>query len=126
MNGLKIKDFLNYKFLSDVQFSPNGLHLCFLVHSPRIEKNDYESNLWIYDLKQEEFYRLTNSGKDKEFLWLNEKELLFISDRESGIEGETEVEEERNGETALFKINIAGGEAQHVDTLKKEVVNMQL
>lgn len=130
MKKFQINDLLEYRFLSDVRFSPSGKHLCFTVHQPNLEQNEYDSNLWIYSFEQDEFYQLTNSGKDQGFIWLNDEAILFTSGREMGVPKEGKEEEkkdkkEKKEETKLFKINIKGGEAKHVDTLKKKVSDMQ-
>lgn len=121
MEKLEIKDLGEYTFLSNVRFSPDGNNLCFTVHKPNIEENEYDSNLWIYNLIEEKFYPLTASGKDQGFVWLNAKEILFISGRRMGVEEELEKEEK----TRLFKINIHGGEAQHIATIDKKVTSMK-
>ncbi|NIQ06353.1 MAG: S9 family peptidase [Candidatus Korarchaeota archaeon] len=125
MNQLENEDLKEYTFLSDVKFSPNGAHLCFNVHEPNLKENEYSSNLWIYSLKEEELYQLTNSGKDQGFLWLNDEEILFMSGRRMGVEEEEEEKKEEE-ETKLFRINIHGGEAVHVDTINKKVTEMKL
>ncbi len=123
MNKITIDELLEYDFISNVLFSPDGKHLAFNVHNADKEENDYLSKIWIYNLEEEEMFQLTNADKDKGFVWLNDGEILFTSDRD-GEEKEDEKEKKKE-ETKLFKININGGEAQHFDTLKKKVTGMR-
>ena len=39
MENLKLHDFTEYKFLSGIQYSPDGKHLAYVVHQASIEKN---------------------------------------------------------------------------------------
>ncbi len=129
MDELKIEDIAEYTFLSDLEYSPDGNNICYIVHESDLEENDYNSNLWIYDLNKEENYQLTNGNKDKKFVWLNDEEILFISGREMGVENEedeNEDKEKEKKETKLFLININGGEAKHIDTIKKQVTGMKV
>ncbi|MFP4050304.1 MAG: prolyl oligopeptidase family serine peptidase [Thermoplasmata archaeon] len=127
MDDLTIEDLEEYTFLSDLKYSPSGNDICYIVHESDIEENEYDSNLWIYDLENEENYQLTNGNKDKKFIWLNEEEILFISGRDMGVEKEEdEKEEKEKKETKLFLININGGEAKHIDTIRKKVTDMEL
>ena len=52
---LQLKDFLNYKFLSAVQYAPGGQKAAFVVSNCNEDENNYESRLWLYDgeLRQE-------------------------------------------------------------------------
>jgi len=126
MDNLKIEDLSEYTFLSDLEYSPNGNSICYVVHESDIEENEYKSNLWIYDLEKEENYQLTNGNKDKKFIWLNDEEILFISGRDMGVEKEEDEKDKEKKETKLFLININGGEAKHIDTIKKQITGMEL
>ncbi len=39
MENLRLDDFTKYKFLSGIQYSPNGKNLAFLLHQMDVEKN---------------------------------------------------------------------------------------
>ncbi|MFW6144386.1 MAG: hypothetical protein ACOC55_02275, partial [Candidatus Natronoplasma sp.] len=129
MTGLDIEDLEDFDFLSNVRFSPDKCHIAFNKHTMDMKENEYKSNIWIFEEEEKELWQLTNSGKDKDFVWLSEEEILFISERDMGVEGEKKEEKEEKEtaeKTKLFKINIRGGEAQHLDTIKKNVSSMKI
>lgn len=139
MSGLNIEDLAEFDFLSNVRYSPDGRYIAFNKHTMDTKENEYVSNIWLMDEEKKDTYRLTNSGKDKEFVWLNENEILFISEREMGVRDEDEENEKEEGgekeddkeekkeeKTKLFKINIRGGEAQHIDTIEKQMSGLKL
>ena len=122
MDGLRVEDLGKYKFPSNVKFSPNGKNICLNVHETNIEDNVYDSNLWIYSLEDDELYQLTNSGEDNDFIWLNNEEILFLSERNSDDKKDNKIETS----TDLFKINIFGGEANFFDSIDKNIAEMKL
>ena len=48
MEQLQLNDFLNYRFLSAVQYAPNGQKAAFVVSTCNEEENSYESRLYLY------------------------------------------------------------------------------
>ncbi|HHY09286.1 MAG TPA: S9 family peptidase, partial [Firmicutes bacterium] len=110
MENLKLADFTHYKFLSGVEYSPNGEFACFIVHSADLEENGYKSNLWLYDQKKDQTRQLTALGEERSFIWLADGEqILFPAMRDA-----KDKERRKKGEdfTVFYKINIHGGEAQ--------------
>ena len=80
MTKLRLDDFIHYKFLSNIKHSPNGKFACFVVHEQNLEDNNYESNLWLYDVDKEEYFQLTSLGRESNFIWLaNNEEIIFSS-----------------------------------------------
>lgn len=109
MENLKLDDFTKYKFLSGIRYSPDGRNACFIVHEPDTENNEYISNLYLYDLKKNSYYKLTSSGKENSFLWLDDSENILFQN----IRDEKDMGKQKNGEdfAVFYKINIHGGEA---------------
>lgn len=50
MEPIGIRDFLDYKYLSDVQYAPDGKHAAFVVSNCNEDENCYESRLWLLSL----------------------------------------------------------------------------
>ncbi len=123
--GLRIKDLADFDFLSNVKFSPTGKRIAFNKHSMDVEENEYESSIYIYRRDTENVIQLTTSGKDKDFVWLDDEEILFISERDMDVEDDEEGKEDEEKKTKFFKINIHGGEASHFDTIEKKVTGMK-
>nr|WP_312577824.1 S9 family peptidase [Sedimentibacter sp.] len=109
MESLKLKDFLDYKFLSGLELSPNKNFGAFVVHSSDYDENKYLSNIWIYDCLSSEYRKLTTMNSEKNFIWLNNDILLFPSTRDEKLK-----EKVKSGEhwTSYYSINIHGGEAE--------------
>ena len=111
MEQLKLKDFLNYRFLSSVQYAPGGKRAAFVVAVCNEEENCYESRLWMYDggLRQ-----LTDLGKEGQYVWEDETHILFPAVRSA-----TEQKRQKAGEqfTSYYRLDVTGGEALPAFTL---------
>jgi len=110
-----LNDFLNYKFLSGINYSPDKKNICFVQHEANIEKNNYNSYLWIYNVEKEKYYKLTNFGKEKSFIWYDDENILFPSNRG----------EESKEKTIFYKININGGEAESFFEVNEIVTSIE-
>ena len=110
MENIKLEDFTKYKFLSGVKHSPDGKHVCFAVHGMDVEENKYISNLWLYDVKDRNYFRFTGFNKESSFIWQEDSENILFS----GVRNDKDKEKKEAGEdfTQYYKININGGEAQ--------------
>ena len=110
MKNLKLDDFTKYKFLSNVNLSPNEDFACFVVHEPNTEDNNYYSNLWLYNIKENKYSKLTSFNKESKFIWLEDGENIIFS----SVRDDKDKEKLEKGEkfTQFYKINIYGGEAE--------------
>lgn len=109
MENLLLDDFTKYKFLSDVKHSPDGQYACFVTHQADLEENDYQSNLWLYDIARKCHFQLTTLNKERSFIWLSSsKDVLF-----PGLRNPKDQEKQKKGEelTVFYRISIHGGEA---------------
>lgn len=110
MKNLKLDDLTKYKFLSNLDLSPNGKFACFAVHESNVEENKYDSNLWLYNLEKKNLYKFTSFNRESMYIWLESGEDIMFSsvrdfkDKESLEDGESF--------TQFYKINIHGGEAE--------------
>ena len=105
MEGIGIKDFLNYKFLSNVQYAPDGKRAAFVVSNCNEEENCYESRLWLYDGA---FRQLTDLGKEARFLWESDDTILFPAVRSAAEKKRAEAKEQF---TSYYRLDLRGGEA---------------
>lgn len=119
MQRITIDDFINYKFLSDAKFSYDGMYVCFIAHETDMKENSYNSNLWIYDLKNDKHFKLTSFGKETSFYWMNDSENIIFSE----LRNKDDKEKAEKGETftKYYKINIHGGEAAEEFTIPLNV-----
>ncbi|MDO4690534.1 MAG: S9 family peptidase [Fusobacterium sp.] len=109
MKNIEINTFLDYKFLSNLDFNPEGTIFAFTLAEADLEKNNYRHSIWTYNLKTKKFRKITHTNKEKNSIWLNNDIILFSSDRNENLQ--TKI---KSGETwtSFFAIDIAnGGEA---------------
>jgi len=112
MNTLKLDDFLKYKFLSAIEYSPEGGKAAFVVANADADNNCYERRLWLY--KDGALKQLTDLGKEGSFIWESENSLLFPAVRSSA---EKKRAESKDAFTSYYRLSLEGGEALHAFTL---------
>lgn len=108
MEKIKLNDFLNFKFISGIELSPNKKHAAFTVHTCDNDENKYISNIWVYNCLSEEYRKLTNMSNEKSFIWLDNDNILFPSLRDEKLRKKIDEGEQW---TVFYAINIHGGEA---------------
>lgn len=106
MKPIAIDDFCSYKFLSNVEFSPEGTSACFVVAEADKEGNKYSSN--IYSRRDGTIRQLTSGGKESSFIFLDDDTILFRSNRE---------ENKDSLKSLYYKLSLSGGEAVLAYTL---------
>ncbi len=109
VDKLKLEDFIEYKFLSGIEISPDGLHTGFVLHQADLEENKYLSNIYVCDNKHEKSIQLTSFGDERGFIWKDSENIVFPA-----IRDEKDKKRKEDGEefTSFYKINIRGGEAK--------------
>lgn len=118
MKPVRIEDLFDYRFLSSVEVSPSGDWAAFVAKHSDVEKNSYHSDVCLAHLTRPEVRRLTTSGKDGPYVWeASGDSILFASKR-------NEDKEEAKG-TAIYRIRVAGGEAEHVLELPHKAESFQ-
>ncbi len=123
MKQIGINDFTCYNYPTGLVMSPDGAHGAMAVVNANEKDNRYDSCLWLYDAGTERYWKLTSGKKERNFIWLDNETLLFISDREKSY-----AEKVKNGEdwTCFYKISIHGGEAQFAFAVPLKVTKMNL
>ncbi len=51
MSKLQLDTFTHYQFLSALNYNGSADKAAYIVHQTNVEKNNYTSNLWVYDKK---------------------------------------------------------------------------
>lgn len=74
---LEIEDVLNYRFISSLRASKDKKYCVFQVHRANLEKNGYDSDLYLYEADTDGIRRLTESGTAGSAIWLDENQLIF-------------------------------------------------
>ena len=109
MQRIQLDDFLNYKFLSAVEYAPDGAHAAFVTSKADLDRNGYLSWLYLYDAGTQTVSQLTSFGEEKSFVWLDNSTVLFPGLRDPALKKRVEAGEPW---TILYAIDIRGGEAQ--------------
>ena len=107
--ALTVEDLFRFKRLSDPQISPDGKQVAYVVTSVDMDKNSTASSIWLAPTSKGEPRQLTNVAgkKDRHPRWSPDgKHLLFESNR--------------GGNTQLWVISLAGGEARQLTTISTE------
>ena len=112
---VEYKDFTQFKFLSGIAHSPDGKHAAFVGHDVDYDGNKYLSNLYVMDTETKEIKKLTATNTERMFNWEDNDTILFASARDGA----------KKGQTAFYRINIHGGEAQKAFTLPYTVTKLE-
>ena len=123
MRRLRIDDFLAYRFLSKLAYSPCGRNAAFVVSAADWEKNGYRSDMYLLDVGTEKITRLTASGDAKNFRWASDDEILFPAARDP-----RDRERIEKGEllTVFNRISASGGEAVEVCRVPLKVSDFEM
>ena len=114
MRNLKIDDFTKFNFLSNGKFNSNGDIYAYIVKKANLDTNGYDSNLFIYDLKNGVNKQLTFSNKVGFYQWLNDQEIIFVFDDNS------------KESSSIYLININGGESRPYLKIEKNINDFKI
>ena len=124
MENLKLKSFLEYKFLSNLDFNTKGNILAFTVTESDFDKNAYKNFIYTLDIENKNIKKLTHSGKEKNSLWLNENIILFSGARDEKINSKVKLGETW---TLYYALDIKnGGEAYEYMRIPMEVTGIKI
>lgn len=123
MENLKLDDFTKYKFLSGLKYSPNGDKLGFVLHEMDVENNKYLSNIYIYDVEEEGYRKLTSGDSERNFIFKDSSTILFPSVRDSKDKSRKEKGEDF---TSFYEISLYGGEANKAFEIPINVGNVEI
>ncbi|MBQ5758103.1 MAG: S9 family peptidase, partial [Clostridia bacterium] len=112
MRQLQLDDFLKYRFLSELNYSPDGHTAAAVVAESDTEKNEYKTAIWI--LRDGIWTKLTGLGKERGYVWEDNTHILFPASR-----SDEERKRAESGEcfTTYYRISTEGGEAEKAFTL---------
>ncbi len=106
------EDMLSLKRIGDIQVSPDGQWIAFVVRTPDLKKNSFSTDIWIVSSDGKEQRQLTtHEASDFSPRWLpDNRTLLFLSTRTDSVQ--------------IWKIDRTGGEAQQVTDFPLSVENL--
>ena len=120
MKELALDAFMQYQFLSELNFSPDGKQAALTATQCDREKNTYRSVLWLY--REGAWKQLTAAGKEKNYLWEDETHILFPAVRSAEEKKRQEAGEQF---TAYYRISTEGGEAEPAFTIPVRVKELK-
>ncbi|WP_291259875.1 S9 family peptidase [Fusobacterium sp.] len=86
MESLKIEDFLDYNYLSELNISPDGKYVSFLQHRANYDENNYSSNIYILNRDTEEYCKLTELSDKKQYMWIDKNSIVFSSNKDRELQ----------------------------------------
>lgn len=122
MENLKLKDFLDYNYLSGMEISPDEKNIGFVVHKADYDENKYNSNIWIMNKESKRYFRLTGMDEERSFLWLNNSNILFSGMRDKKLKAKIDEGEKWS---CFYSIDINGGEAQEYMRIPLKVTSIK-
>ncbi len=122
MEKLQLRDFLNYKFVSNLEMSPDKKNVGFVVSISDYDSNSYKSNIWLMNSNTKKYSKLTSLNKEKSFLWLDNETLLFASLRDDKLKEKIETGE---AWSVYYTISINGGEAEEFMRIPLNVTDIK-
>ncbi|HRY44514.1 MAG TPA: S9 family peptidase, partial [Thermoanaerobaculia bacterium] len=109
-----IHDMLAMDRISDVQLSPDGTQAAFVLRTTDLAANRGRTDLWLLDVRSKGVRRLTtHEAADSSPRWASDgKSLYFLSTR--------------GGSQQVWRIPLAGGEAERVSSEPLDVDNLEV
>ena len=101
MNKLKLEDFLNYKYLSNLNYSPNKKQVAFVINKANHKDNNYTSNIYVLEGKKP--VKLTSTNKESFYVWTDDQTLLYASNKN---ENDKKYVEAGNVQTTFYTLDI--------------------
>ena len=85
MKKIEINTFLDFQFVSNPSFSPDGKHIAFVVSQADKTDNNYKGNLYVYNMDSKKVVKLTSGGDAKSYTWTKDNTLLFPAMRSAEL-----------------------------------------
>ncbi|MFO3716437.1 alpha/beta hydrolase family protein [Anaerococcus cruorum] len=77
MSKTKLKDILDYEFLSDLEISKDGSKLAYKKTIANYEDNKYDTDLWVYDINKENTYPITDNNSISTYTFDKDSNIIY-------------------------------------------------
>lgn len=115
MEPIQIESFLQFRYVSNPTYSPDGRWVAFVVQQADRKENGYWGDLWLLDTATGASRALTCGGDAKSYCWTERGTLLFPSERREGDKYAARRAVEPL--TVFYEIDPEGGEAREAFVL---------
>ena len=122
MKKIEISTFLDFQYVSNPSFSPNGKYIAFVVSTADKADNAYKGNLYVYDMEAKKVVKLTNGGDAKTYAWTKENTLLFPAVRDKEVKKEIEAGKLLS---SFYEISPNVGEAMEAFTVEAKATSIK-
>ncbi|MEA4919878.1 MAG: S9 family peptidase [Clostridiaceae bacterium] len=122
MKKIAVDSFLQFKFVSNPGFSPDGKHVAFVVQYASKEDNNYKGDLHLLETETGKVRQLTSGGDAKSYCWTDGGAILFPAARCPKVKEKLEKGENL---TAFYEISPDGGEAKYAFTVPVRTNGLQ-
>jgi dipeptidyl aminopeptidase/acylaminoacyl peptidase len=99
MKSVEIGDILDYRFVENLKYSPDGKNFAFVLAKADEEKNSYKRDILLY--KDGKLKPYTSGGNNNFFAWLDDDTILLTKKTDS-----------KTADITIYRLKISGGEAQ--------------
>ena len=96
--------FYDYRFLSNLTYSPEKEYAVFCISTCNADQNDYDQHLYLY--RDGQVKQLTAAAKESTFCFRDETHVVFLNSKTSD-----------SYHTDLYEIDVTGGEAKKLCSL---------
>lgn len=115
MNNINIDDLYKLKSLSNIQLNDDGTYSCFIVHSVNKGNDEYNSNIWGYNLESKEYKQLTNFKYIKDFIWIKKDTVLIVVSNEA-----------KKDEMICYQLNINTQKMDELFKINKDIHSIKM
>ncbi|KWZ97232.1 hypothetical protein HMPREF3224_00767 [Anaerococcus hydrogenalis] len=77
MEKTKIKDILTYDFYSNLEISNDQKFLAFLKTNANLDKNKYNSYLYLFDIEKNKNYKISENNSINQFIFDQDDNLIY-------------------------------------------------
>ena len=102
LKNIEITDIAKYKIPSRPLFSPDGKNLAFQVTKSNLEKNEYHTDVWLYNMDDEKAHQVTWTLDAHVVLWADDRNVILSRN----------TKDDKKGTSKLYKLSLDGGEAR--------------
>ena len=132
MKKIDCKTFLNYRFVSNPQISPDKRYTAFILKEPNINNNNYSSDVYILRNNSDKIYCLTNHNNISSYSWTKSNEIIFQVDTDEMYKEKLDnfepltvyhtINPETLGEKEFFKVPFKAGIPVETDENKYMII----